>query len=108
MSLRSSARLLGRRGGLKRARSLSQKQRKKIASLGGRAKALSFHAVRRVEDNFRFLEVLDALRIISNFLQAASPKDLFRMKELAYADRRSAADAQDLEFLNRLVKSHKK
>ncbi len=65
MNLRQSARALGRRGGLARARSLSRQQRKKIASLGGRANALSRHAVRRIEDNFRYLEAMGALRKIS-------------------------------------------
>lgn len=32
-------------------------------------------------------------------LRVAAPKDLLKLKEIAYADRKSAADAQDLEFL---------
>lgn len=37
-------------------------------------------------------------------LRVAAPKDLLRLKEIAYADRKSAADAQDLEFLRNLLK----
>lgn len=40
-------------------------------------------------------------KVKSRFLRVASREDLLRMKELAYADRHSAADAQDLEFLKR-------
>ena len=62
MNVHQFAQILGRRGGQARARSLSAPERKKIASLGGRAKALSHHAVRRIEDNFRYLEATEALR----------------------------------------------
>jgi nucleotidyltransferase AbiEii toxin of type IV toxin-antitoxin system len=37
-------------------------------------------------------------------LRVAAPEDLLRLKEIAYADRKSAADAQDLEFLRNLLK----
>jgi hypothetical protein len=37
-------------------------------------------------------------------LRVAAPEDLLRLKELAYADRKSAADAQDLEFLRNLLR----
>jgi hypothetical protein len=66
MSIRQFAQALGRRGGRARARSLSSQERKKIASLGGRTKALSHHAARRIEDNFRYLEAIEALKKISN------------------------------------------
>jgi len=62
MNIRQSAQSLGRRGGLARARHLAPEQRKKIASQGGRAKALARHAARRVEDNFNFLEILETLK----------------------------------------------
>jgi hypothetical protein len=32
-------------------------------------------------------------------------EDPLRLKEIAYADRKSAADAQDLEFLRNLLKA---
>ena len=38
-------------------------------------------------------------------LRVAAPEDLLRLKEIAYADRKSAADAQDLEFLRNLLKA---
>ena len=38
-------------------------------------------------------------------LRVASPKDLLKLKEIAYADRKSASDAQDLEFLRKLLAS---
>lgn len=36
-------------------------------------------------------------------LRVASPEDLLRLKEIAYADRKFATDAQDLEFLRKLL-----
>jgi len=66
MNIHQLAKTLGRRGGKARAKNLSQEQRKKIASMGGWAKALSRHAVRRVEDNFRYLEAIEALKKYSN------------------------------------------
>lgn len=56
------ARVLGRRGGTARARRLSREERREIAAKGGRARALSHHAERRVRENFRALEAVDALR----------------------------------------------
>jgi len=56
------AQVLGRRGGIARARRLSRHQRREIASQGGRARALSYHAERRVRENFRALEAIGALR----------------------------------------------
>jgi hypothetical protein len=38
-------------------------------------------------------------------LRVAAPEDLLRLKEIAYADRKSATDAQDLEFLRNLLKA---
>lgn len=62
MNVRQLAQILGRQGGKTRARLLSHEQRKKIASLGGRVKALSRHAARRIEENFRYLEAIEALK----------------------------------------------
>jgi general stress protein YciG len=56
------ARVLGRHGGTARARALSREERREIAAKGGRARALSHHAERRVRENFRALEAVDALR----------------------------------------------
>jgi hypothetical protein len=44
------------------------------------------------------------IKIKSHSLRVAAPEDLLHLKELAYADRRSAADAQDIEFLRTLLK----
>ncbi|HEX7897637.1 MAG TPA: hypothetical protein VF950_07735 [Planctomycetota bacterium] len=62
MNASEIARALGRRGGTARARALSRKERREIAAKGGRARALSHHAERRVRENFRALEAVDALR----------------------------------------------
>jgi hypothetical protein len=62
MSLSRIAKQLGKRGGLARAKKLSSKKRKAIASMGGRSRALSHHAARRVETNFRYVEAIEALR----------------------------------------------
>lgn len=44
----------------------------------------------------------DRVKVGSGSLRVASPQDLIRLKTIAYADRRSASDAQDLEFLRRM------
>jgi general stress protein YciG len=62
MNTSEIARVLGRRGGKARARSLSREERREIAAKGGRARALSHHAERRVRENFRALDAVDALR----------------------------------------------
>jgi hypothetical protein len=62
MDLHRIARALGRLGGLARARSLSPERRKEIASQGGRSKALSRKAARRIRDNFESLRRMEALR----------------------------------------------
>ena len=48
------------------------------------------------------------LKIPPGSLWVASVEDLLRLKELAYADRHSASDAQDLEFLKARQKVSKK
>ena len=62
MGLSSIARALGRRGGVARARKLSPERRREIASQGGRSKALSRHASRRIRENFEYLKRVSALR----------------------------------------------
>jgi len=44
------------------------------------------------------------IKIKSYFLRVACREDLLRMKEIAYADRALATDAQDLEFLRKISK----
>ncbi len=43
-----------------------------------------------------------SIKVKSYRLTLASREDLIRLKEIAYADRKSASDAQDLEFLRGL------
>ena len=52
------ARALGRRGGLSRARRLAPAERARIASMGGRARRESLQAVRRIADNFTYLQAI--------------------------------------------------
>jgi hypothetical protein len=47
----------------------------------------------------------EKLKVGSSSLRVASADDLRRLKEIAYADRRSASDAQDLEFLKRKMRT---
>lgn len=56
------AKALGRRGGRARARRLSAEERKRIASLGARARLQSLQAAQRVADNFRYLDAVIELR----------------------------------------------
>jgi hypothetical protein len=44
------------------------------------------------------------VKVKSHSLLVASPDDLTRMKEIAYADRKKSSDAHDLEFLRELKK----
>lgn len=60
-SRRNIAKTLGRLGGLARARLLSGDCKKKIASLGGRARARSFQTARRILDNFNYARAVQTL-----------------------------------------------
>jgi hypothetical protein len=62
MSTSEIARALGSRGGKARAKRLSPVEKRRIAALGGRARALSIHAARRVAENFRYVEAVVALQ----------------------------------------------
>jgi len=62
MSMTSIAKALGRRGGQARARTLTPERRREIASQGGRSKALSRHASRRIRENFEYLDRVHDLR----------------------------------------------
>jgi general stress protein YciG len=62
MSMTSIAKALGRRGGQARARTLTPERRREIASQGGRSKALSRHASRRIRENFEYLKRVHDLR----------------------------------------------
>ncbi len=54
MNARRMAKALGRRGGRRRAVLLSAVERRRIASLGGKARASSLLAARRVAANLRY------------------------------------------------------
>jgi general stress protein YciG len=62
MNIKDIAKELGRRGGKARAKKLSPARRKEIASKGGRSKSFSRKAIQRIEDNFRYLEIIHGLR----------------------------------------------
>jgi len=53
---------LGRRGGLKRAARLSTDGKRRIAALGGNARAESFAIARRVEANLRYAATIAELQ----------------------------------------------
>jgi len=56
------ARAMGRRGGRIRAQRLSAADKKRIASLGGLARARSLQAAQRIEENFRYVGAVRSLR----------------------------------------------
>lgn len=62
MNISEMARALGKKGGETRAARLAPSEKRRIAALGGRARALSLHASRRVAENFRYVEAMDALQ----------------------------------------------
>jgi hypothetical protein len=62
MNVRAMARAMGRRGGRARARRLTAEQRRRIASLGGRARHRSLVVARRVADTLRYAAAAVELR----------------------------------------------
>ncbi len=58
MTITHFAKALGRRGGLERARRLSAEKKKEIASLGGRTRSESNATIKKIEENFRYLETI--------------------------------------------------
>ena len=62
MNTRTMAQQLGRRGGLKRAARLSADGKRRIAALGGTARAESFAMARRVEANLRYAATMAELQ----------------------------------------------
>jgi len=62
MNAREIARALGRRGGRARARRLSAAERSRVASLGGKARAASVVAARRIAVNLSYAAVLRELQ----------------------------------------------
>jgi hypothetical protein len=62
MNASEMARALGRRGGRARSKRLSAAEKKRIASLGAKARVQSVQAARRIADNFRYATAVDDLR----------------------------------------------
>jgi hypothetical protein len=62
MNARQMAKALGRRGGRVRAVRLSAGDRRRIASLGGKARSASLQAARRILANLRYAALLPSLR----------------------------------------------
>ena len=62
MNVSEMAKALGRRGGRARGKRLSAADKKRIASLGGKARFRSIQATRRIVDNLRYATVVSDLR----------------------------------------------
>ncbi len=62
MTASQVAKVLGRRGGRARASRLSSDEKRHIAALGGQARKRSLEAARRIVDNLRYADAIDALR----------------------------------------------
>ncbi len=62
MNKSAMARFLGRRGGVSRAARLSADGKRRIAALGGTARAESFAIARRVEANLRYAATIAELQ----------------------------------------------
>lgn len=60
-SISNIAKALGRLGGLARAKRLTADHKKRIASSGGKSRATSLLATRRIVENFRYVEAMQAL-----------------------------------------------
>jgi hypothetical protein len=61
MNARQMARTLGSRGGRKRALVLSGVERRRIASLGGKARSTSLQAARRIAANLEYAALVQDL-----------------------------------------------
>jgi hypothetical protein len=62
MNATEISRALGRKGGRARRKQLSEAEKKRIASLGDKARLRSLQAARRIADNFRYAAVVDGLK----------------------------------------------
>lgn len=60
MNINNIAKKLGQRGGRARAKKLGAKERSRIASQGGEARAESYRAKRIIEENFAYLEFIES------------------------------------------------
>lgn len=62
MNITDMARSLGRKGGRARAARLSTEDRKRIASMGGKARLESLRAARRMVETLRYAAAVEALQ----------------------------------------------
>jgi len=62
MDYQNIAKILGSRGGLKRAQNLSSNEKTRIARMGAKARVASLEAATRIEINFKYLEAIWALK----------------------------------------------
>lgn len=62
MNVSEMARALGRKGGLARDKRLSPAEKKRIASLGGKARVHSLQATRRIVSNLRYAAAIRDLQ----------------------------------------------
>ncbi len=62
MDYRDIAKVLGRRGGLKRAQNLSSDEKIRIARMGAKARVASLKAATRIKTNFKYLEAIRQLK----------------------------------------------
>lgn len=72
MDASEMAKLLGSRGGRERARRLSAVERRRIASLGGKARVRSLEAARHLIDNLKYAAMVVELQ--------GGPQPVRRMK----------------------------
>jgi len=61
MDYQNIAKILGQRGGLKRAKNLSSIEKTRIARMGAKARAASLKATTRIEINFKYIESIRQL-----------------------------------------------
>jgi hypothetical protein len=85
---------------------LSSADKKRIASLGGKARFQSLQAARRIADNFRYAAVLAELR--GRPTRDFDFVDLLRLERIARAGRSAPGDAEDIVFLESRRKSSRK
>lgn len=61
MNYSKIAQKLGRRGGLKRAKNLSEERRKEIAKMGAKARVESLLLEKRIKSNFYYVDLIREL-----------------------------------------------
>jgi len=74
MKLKNIAKKLGRQGGKARSKILSSKEKRRIASQGGRARAQSYRLKKAIEENFRYLKTIHQLSPSPPIKRVKNPK----------------------------------